>query len=86
MLVLVRKCDESIVIRGDIVVTVLGVDGDRVKLGINAPREIAVLRQELCEAVGGQNRAAVASSSDIRTILPSLKEKLTSQVTPAPEK
>ncbi|MCL4533653.1 MAG: carbon storage regulator CsrA [Bacteroidetes bacterium] len=77
MLVLVRKCDESIVIGGDIVVTILGVDGDRIKLGINAPREISILRQELCDEVVSQNRAAVESSSGIRRILPTVKDKLT---------
>jgi carbon storage regulator len=78
MLVLVRKCDESIVIRGEIVVTVLGVEGDRVKLGIEAPRDVCVLRQELCDEVSGQNQMAAQSSTDIRRILPALKEKLAS--------
>ncbi|MDA8189250.1 MAG: carbon storage regulator CsrA [Dehalococcoidales bacterium] len=76
MLVLVRKCDESIVIHGDIVITVLGVDGDRVKLGIEAPRDISILRQELCDEVIRQNRAAAESAPDIRAVLPKLKEKL----------
>ncbi len=58
MLVLTRRVDESIVIRDDIVVTVLSVDGDRVKLGVQAPREVLVLRQELLQAVEAQNRAA----------------------------
>lgn len=82
MLVLVRKCDESIVIGGDIVVTVLGVDGDRIKLGINAPREISILRQELCEEVIGQNRAALESSLGIRRILPKVKDKLVTSKSP----
>lgn len=82
MLVLVRRCDESIVIRGNIVVTVLGVDGDRVKLGIEAPREISILRQELCNEVTGQNRAAAASTPDIRKLLPTLKDKLASRSAP----
>ncbi len=58
MLVLTRRVDESIVIRDDIVVTVLSVEGDRVKLGVQAPREVLVLRQELLQAVEAQNRAA----------------------------
>jgi carbon storage regulator len=47
MLVLSRKLNESIVINDDIVVTVLGVKGDRVRLGIEAPGEIPVHRQEV---------------------------------------
>ena len=49
MLVLSRKLNESIVINDDIVVTVLGVQGDRVRLGIEAPSEIPVHRQEVYE-------------------------------------
>lgn len=49
MLVLTRKVDQGIVIAGNIYIRVLGVDGDRVKIGIAAPREIPVLREELLE-------------------------------------
>ncbi len=79
MLVLVRKCDESIVIGNDIIVTVLGVDGDRVKLGIAAPREVTILRQELCTAVANENQAAADNASDIPFILPSLRRRLVGQ-------
>ena len=47
MLVLSRKPNESIIINYDIVVTVLGIKGDRVRLGIEAPGEIPVHRQEV---------------------------------------
>ena len=47
MLVLSRKLNESIVINENIVVTVLGVQGDRVRIGIDAPGEIPVHRQEV---------------------------------------
>lgn len=47
MLILTRRVDQGFVIQGNIVVTVLRVDGDRVRIGISAPREIRVLRQEL---------------------------------------
>jgi len=49
MLVLTRKRTESVIIAGDIVVTVLDVRGDRVRLGIEAPREVPIHRQELVE-------------------------------------
>jgi carbon storage regulator len=49
MLVLTRKIDQGIVIAGNIVVRVLGVERDRVKIGISAPLSITVLRQELLE-------------------------------------
>ena len=47
MLILTRKTDQGIVLGDDIVVRVLAVDGDRVKLGITAPRSVIVLREEL---------------------------------------
>ncbi len=54
MLVLSRKLDQSIVINYDIVVTVLGIKGDTVRLGINAPGEIPVHRQEVYERIQNQ--------------------------------
>jgi carbon storage regulator len=49
MLVLTRKIDQGIVISGNIIVRVLGVERDRVKIGISAPLEITILRQELLD-------------------------------------
>jgi carbon storage regulator len=47
MLILTRKIDQGIIISGNILVRVLGVERDRVKIGISAPGEVTVLRQEL---------------------------------------
>ena len=47
MLILVRKIQQGIWIQGDIVVQVLSVERDRVKLGITAPSDVKVMRQEL---------------------------------------
>ncbi len=49
MLILTRKIDQGIIIAGNIHVRVLGVERDRVKIGISAPREVTVLRDELVE-------------------------------------
>lgn len=49
MLVLTRRIGEEIVIGDDIVVKVLEVQGRKVRLGLMAPRDVAVLRQELCD-------------------------------------
>lgn len=51
MLVLSRKVDQTIVIQGNITIKVLEINGDRVKIGISAPRDVVVLRQELTEEV-----------------------------------
>jgi carbon storage regulator CsrA len=49
MLILTRKIDQAIVIQGDIKIMVLGVERDRVKIGIDAPANVTVLREELME-------------------------------------
>ncbi len=54
MLVISRKVDESLVIGDDIVVTILAIEGDRIKIGINAPRDLIILRQEIYRAVQDQ--------------------------------
>lgn len=56
MLVLNRKVDESIVIGDSIVLTVLAIEGEQVKIGINAPREVLILRQEVFQAVQDQSK------------------------------
>ncbi len=58
MLVLRRKVGEAIVLNGVITVYVLAVEGERVKLGINAPPDVVIVRQELLDAVSQENRAA----------------------------
>jgi carbon storage regulator len=55
MLVLTRKHNESIVLDGNIVVTVLEVRGNRVRLGITAPREIPIQREELIGSTPGHS-------------------------------
>lgn len=55
MLVLTRRTDESLTIGDSITITVLAIEGDKVKLGIAAPREIPILRQEIYQAVQEQN-------------------------------
>ena len=62
MLVLSRKTNESIVIDGNITVSVLRVDHDNVRLGIEAPLEIPVLRKEIYEAIKTNNEMAAGST------------------------
>jgi carbon storage regulator len=58
MLILVRKVQQGIWIEGDIWVKVLSVDRDRVKLGITAPGDVKVMRQELCVDIENAGDAA----------------------------
>jgi carbon storage regulator len=59
MLVLSRKIGESLVISGKIVVTVVRVDGDSVRLGIAAPADVPVHRQEVYNEIQRNNREAL---------------------------
>src|SRR6267143_4260130 len=58
MLVLSRQRDETIMIGDDIEVTVVDIRGDKVRLGINAPKEISVHRKEVYDAIRRENREA----------------------------
>src|SRR6476659_10125852 len=58
MLVLSRQRDETIMIGDNIEVTVVDIRGDKVRLGINAPKEISVHRKEVYDAIRRENRAA----------------------------
>ncbi|MDX2037929.1 MAG: carbon storage regulator CsrA [Isosphaeraceae bacterium] len=57
MLVLSRKKDESIIINDHIRVTIVEIRGDKVRLGIDAPKDVAVHRREVYEAIQNQLRA-----------------------------
>ena len=61
MLVLSRKKNESIVINNDIVITVVEIRGDKVRLGIEAPKDVPVHRQEVYEAIHGVKAPAPAA-------------------------
>ena len=58
MLVLARQKDESIMIGDTIVITIIDIRGDKVRLGIVAPANIPVHRQEVYDAIQRENRAA----------------------------
>ena len=64
MLVLSRKKNESIIIRDDIVVMVVEVQGDKVRLGIEAPREVPVHRREVYEKIKESERTEQARQED----------------------
>ena len=61
MLVLSRKTEESIVVGDNIRVTVLGIDGDKVKLGVEAPISMRIFREELIQQTGEENLNALKS-------------------------
>ena len=72
MLVLTRKINQSICLGDDIKVTVLSVEGDRVSLGVEAPRTVRIFRSELLEGTKTVNRESLISEF---TSLQQLKHK-----------
>ncbi len=75
MLVLSRQRDESIIIGDNVVITIVDVRGDKVKLGIEAPREVSVHRQEVYDAIQRENRqAAQLKPEDAKLLDPSSGE------------
>jgi len=58
MLVLTRKKNQSIVINDNIEITLLDIQGDQVRIGINAPRSVSVHRKEVFEEIQAENRKA----------------------------
>jgi carbon storage regulator len=73
MLVLTRKAGQSLVIGDNIVIKILDFKGDNIKIGIEAPKQITVHRQEVFEAIRQENKAAALTSKSIPN-LPNLQE------------
>ena len=75
MLVLTRKSNQSIMIGDDIEVKVLSVVGEKVRLGIRAPRQIPVYRREIYVEIAQQN-AAASSRAEVDEALARLRDNL----------
>jgi carbon storage regulator len=75
MLILTRRVGESVVIGEDVTVTVLGVKGNQVRIGINAPKTVSVHREEIFERIkngrGGTDGATTTDEQSApREVLP----------------
>lgn len=74
MLVITRKLDEGITVGDDVEITVLEISKDRVKIGINAPKEVKVFRTELKTLRQTNEQSANASDEAIRQLLNAQKD------------
>lgn len=80
MLALTRKPGESIIINNEIEITVVEVKGDKVKIAIEAPRQVAIVRKEILDEVRAENREAAGMATgmgeekvkDLRDIMKNL--------------
>ncbi|HNP37480.1 MAG TPA: carbon storage regulator CsrA [Woeseiaceae bacterium] len=58
MLILTRRAGETVMIGSDVTITVLGVKGNQVRIGVNAPKDVAVHREEIYERIQSEQAAA----------------------------
>jgi carbon storage regulator len=71
MLVLSRQRDQTIMIGDDIEITVVDIRGDKVRLGITAPKSVPVHRKEVYEAIRRENQAAAqVQPQDVKDVVP----------------
>jgi carbon storage regulator len=82
LLVLTRHVHQSIVIGHDVIVTVLEVRGDQVRLGITAPKDIQVHREEVFAALTAANRQAATSASELEVLKELSSEPVASSQVP----
>ncbi|MBR4341407.1 MAG: carbon storage regulator CsrA [Lachnospiraceae bacterium] len=68
MLALSRKTNESIMLGNDIEITVLEIKGDQVKIGVNAPKSVAIFRKEIYVQIQEENKKAAEQQVDRDTI------------------
>ena len=69
MLVLSRKKNEKIVIDENIIITIVEVRGDKVRLGIEAPRDVPIHRSEVYDAIKNEQKSATEAENDATELL-----------------
>jgi len=80
MLVLTRKISEKIMIGKNVIVSVLAVEGQNVKIGIEAPKDVSILRMEVFEKIQSENIASASKALDeVSSVIDLIKNKLSKE-------
>ena len=62
MLVITRRVNETLMVGDDVTVTVLGVKGNQIRIGVNAPKEVAVHREEIYERIKAEEHPRIGTN------------------------
>lgn len=80
MLVLTRKAEEKIKIGDNIVITILGIESGNVRIGIDAPRDVTILRMEILEQIQKENiESAAKEVTEIMEVAELMKKRLSKE-------
>ncbi|HHX83127.1 MAG TPA: carbon storage regulator CsrA [Pseudomonadaceae bacterium] len=66
MLILTRRVGETLMVGDDVTVTVLGVKGNQVRIGVNAPKDVAVHREEIYDRIRKENEGGTTEDGTIK--------------------